>query len=158
MQHDDHLIPHRETETEIPETALDREHEQRDLGIGWLFTSLLILAVLVGVTILGMGLLFGVLEGRQAARAPSPSPMLETPAQPPEPRLESRSGEVLETLRAREEILLDSYVWIDREAGQARIPVDRAIDILADRGLPWRGAAAESRDATDGDGAPESEQ
>jgi len=31
----------------------------------------------------------------------------------------------------------DKYEWVDRTAGVARIPIDRAIDILAEKGLPW---------------------
>jgi mono/diheme cytochrome c family protein len=29
------------------------------------------------------------------------------------------------------------YEWVDRSQGVARIPIDRAIDILAEKGLPW---------------------
>jgi hypothetical protein len=33
---------------------------------------------------------------------------------------------------------LSSYGWVDREAGIVRIPIDRAMDLLAERGLPAR--------------------
>lgn len=159
MSERDHLVPHGETERQIPQEALDREHEQRDFGVGWLFGSLAALGFLVVGASVAMWLLFGVFEARQQARDPEPSPLMATPEQPPQPRLERAPGEVLARLRANEEILLNEYAWVDREAGLARIPVDRAIDILAERGLPWRGAPAEPQDTTGSmQRAPGSEQ
>ena len=29
------------------------------------------------------------------------------------------------------------YEWVDRSQGVARIPIDRAIDLIAEKGLPW---------------------
>lgn len=51
--------------------------------------------------------------------------------QPPEPRLQGHPAAGLVAERAREQALLDSYAWVDRDAGIARIPVDRAMDIVA---------------------------
>lgn len=50
---------------------------------------------------------------------------------PTEPRLQSNPAADLAAERAREQALLSRYVWVDRDAGIARIPVDRAMDILA---------------------------
>jgi hypothetical protein len=43
--------------------------------------------------------------------------------------------------------MLKSYGWIDRDKGVVHIPIDRAIEILAERGLPVR--AAKSAPAAD---------
>jgi hypothetical protein len=57
-------------------------------------------------------------------------------AQPPErPSLLADPGR-LERLRAREEAILGSYGWVDREAGIARIPIEDAMAVLAERGWP----------------------
>jgi len=40
--------------------------------------------------------------------------------------------------RLQEEKKLNSYGWIDQKAGIARIPIDRAMQLLAQRGLPTR--------------------
>jgi len=50
-------------------------------------------------------------------------------------------------MRAEEDKILKNYGWIDQEKGIVRIPIDRAIEILAQRGLPARSASgsAESR-------------
>ncbi len=37
-------------------------------------------------------------------------------------------------LLAREEELLENYGWVDREAGIVRIPIDQAIELLAEDG------------------------
>ncbi len=57
---------------------------------------------------------------------------------PPQPRLESdpRAGGN-EVLAAGREVI-EHYGWVDREAGLARIPVDRGILLLAQRGWPSR--------------------
>ena len=58
---------------------------------------------------------------------------------PPEPRLQIAPRDDLRRLHAREDALLHGYGWVNREAGVARIPIDRAIELLAERGLPGQG-------------------
>lgn len=55
----------------------------------------------------------------------------------PTPRLQSDDGS-LDTadLHAREDLLLDHYSWVDRSKGTIRIPVERAMELIAQRGLP----------------------
>jgi hypothetical protein len=62
------------------------------------------------------------------------APRLETI--PTEPRFRAEGGSNLRMLRAVENELLTSYGWIDREAGIARIPIERAMEIVAANGLP----------------------
>ena len=54
----------------------------------------------------------------------------------PEPRLQPAPALELEELQARWQLALESYGWVDREAGIARIPIERAMTILAERGGP----------------------
>ena len=58
----------------------------------------------------------------------------------PQPRLEVKPGASLAELRAAEDAELKSYGWIDRKAGTVRIPIDRAMQLLLERGLPDVGA------------------
>jgi len=55
----------------------------------------------------------------------------------PTPRLQGDDGN-LDTadLHAREDLLLENYSWIDRSKGTIRIPIDRAMELIAQRGLP----------------------
>ena len=41
----------------------------------------------------------------------------------------------MEAMDARETQWLDSYGWIDKDAGTVRIPIDRAIALTAEQGL-----------------------
>jgi hypothetical protein len=48
----------------------------------------------------------------------------------------------LENLRKDEDEKLSTYGWVDKNAGRVRIPIDRAMDLVVQRGLPVRAAAA----------------
>jgi hypothetical protein len=55
----------------------------------------------------------------------------------PTPRLQQDDGnQDIADLHAREDLLLDNYTWIDRSQGKARIPIERAMELIAQRGLP----------------------
>jgi hypothetical protein len=62
---------------------------------------------------------------------------------PPEPRLETDPHGDLLRLRAAEDSVLLGYAWVNRDSGFVRIPVARAMAILARRGLPVRGSRAD---------------
>src|SRR6185436_10407276 len=63
-------------------------------------------------------------------RAPSPLPEARLDSIPPGPRLQPSPPRDMDELRARDRDILKTYGWIDQTQGVARIPVDRAIDIL----------------------------
>ncbi len=55
----------------------------------------------------------------------------------PTPRLQADDGnQDLAELHEREDLLLDHYSWIDRSKGTVRIPIERAMELIAQRGLP----------------------
>src|SRR4029079_2607934 len=55
--------------------------------------------------------------------------------QPPAPRLQVDPKLDLDRLRAEEYARLTTYGWVDRERRIVRIPIERAMELLADRGL-----------------------
>jgi hypothetical protein len=62
-----------------------------------------------------------------------------TPAPtPPAPRLETAEGQDYAAYRAAAEAQLTSYGWADRQSGVVSIPIERAMDLLVQRGLPAR--------------------
>jgi hypothetical protein len=62
----------------------------------------------------------------------------------PTPRLETDDGnQDLADLHVREELLLGHYSWIDRGQGKVRIPVERAMELIAQRGLPVAAGAGQ---------------
>ena len=55
--------------------------------------------------------------------------------EPPAPRLQTKPKIDLERLRVDERAKLETYGWADRQAQVARIPIERAIELLSERGL-----------------------
>lgn len=65
---------------------------------------------------------------------------------PPTPNLPPvSSSDEWYALRDEQREILSTYGWIDQEAGVVRIPIDRAIDLSLERGLPARESAAETQ-------------
>jgi hypothetical protein len=62
----------------------------------------------------------------------------------PEEQIEHNPGvrEALKELRDGEDKALTSYAWVDRSAQMARLPIDEAMKLTLQRGLPSRAQAA----------------
>ncbi len=84
--------------------------------------------------------------------APAPAGPLETgpatnPQRFPEPRLQPDPVADLNKFRVREEQLLNSYGYVDEKAGVIHIPIEEAMQKLAQQGLPVRQDNQESKTA-----------
>jgi len=60
----------------------------------------------------------------------------QAPTEPPEPRLQASPQADMRMMREKEDTILNHYGWVDPNHGVVRIPVDRALDLVAERGLP----------------------
>jgi hypothetical protein len=58
----------------------------------------------------------------------------------PTPHLQDNPAAELSRLKTQSLDRLNTYGWVNREAGIAHIPIDRAMDILARSGLPKQAA------------------
>ena len=55
----------------------------------------------------------------------------------PTPRVQEDDGnQDVADLHAREDLLLSNYTWVDESKGTVRIPIERAMELIAQRGLP----------------------
>jgi len=55
----------------------------------------------------------------------------------PTHRLQTDDGnQEIAEMHTREDLLLDNYTWVDRTSGKVRIPISRAMQIIAEHGLP----------------------
>ena len=83
------------------------------------------------------GVSFELLEAREAARRTLP-PLAASGLRrtPPAPRLEPDALLPRRRMVAEENAALTTYGWVDRDAGIVRIPIERAMELLAERGLP----------------------
>jgi hypothetical protein len=115
-------------------------HEESDVNIIAIFAFGLGLVVVAAVVSLLVFVLFRFFEVREAARVPLAYPLAisREGALPPEPRLQTNPRQDLADLRAKEDALLTTYGWVDKSAGVVRIPIDEAMKLTLQRGLPAR--------------------
>jgi hypothetical protein len=115
-------------------------HETRDVSIRPIARAAVGLGVGVVLTVMLMQVLINYFASRESHLSAPASPLAGAYGlkAPPEPRLQTAPRDDLLALRAAEDATLHSYAWVDRESGVARIPIERAIDLLAERGLPAR--------------------
>jgi hypothetical protein len=132
-------------ESKVPaQKAIEAGHDLTDLSPKNIALFGVSLAAMI-IIVLGVSyLLFGHYAAVQIKTHPPPSPLSYTREPTPEPRLAAHPGQDLKAMRAAEDSMLKSYGWIDREKGIVRIPIDRAIEILAQRGLPVRPQSGEA--------------
>ncbi len=79
-------------------------------------------------------------EALEGSRPIHPLADATQPEIPPEPRLQDDPAVDLALFREREQKKLSTYAWIDRANGVVRIPIERAMELVAREGLPARDA------------------
>jgi len=64
----------------------------------------------------------------------------------PTPRLQTDDGyQEITDMHAKEDLLLENYSWIDDKHSAVRIPIDRAMELIAERGLPVAESTSEAK-------------
>ena len=127
------------------------DFEHQDLAPKGIFAFLIVIAVATVICIFLVGGFYDFLEKREKANQPPVSPLVThvpedtrhvAPGYPqrvfPDPKLEEDERGQLNGVHMAEEETLYSYGWVDQQAGTMRIPIDRAMDLLVQRGLPVR--------------------
>jgi hypothetical protein len=119
-------------------------HETRDLDPALVTWFALGLVIAVAAFFLLTAALFRLFRRAQ----PSPSPPSRIEFHPrmlaPSPRLQANNTTDLANYQIAENEKLNSYDWIDRDKGIIRIPIERAMDLIAQRGLPTRGPGTQN--------------
>jgi hypothetical protein len=134
-------------------------YEQSDIGVNGIVVFLVALACLVAVTgglCYFIGKAFNAelnkedgpnskwtktVEVRELGNLPNNPEMqrkvAELTKQFPAPRLQLDDGnEDVAELHAREDLLLENYTWADQSQGKVRIPIERAMELIAQQGIP----------------------
>ena len=125
--------------------------ERRDIGVAgiiYFFAGLADATLIIHFMLAG---LYNFLDKREKSQQPAVNPLItNVPADTrqipfnypekafPTPRLERDERTQLNDIRMAEEQKLSSYDWVDQKAGTVRIPIDRAMELVAQRGLPVR--------------------
>jgi hypothetical protein len=117
----------------------DVQYEKQDINERSTFWfGVWILVVMVGVAIL-LKPLYNLLVTREVeTQAPAAYVADADPEalEPPAPRLQVLPEQDLAAFRAQEDAILGSYAWVEKDRDIVRIPVEEAMRIVAERGLP----------------------
>jgi hypothetical protein len=127
----------------IPVSESGPGHESSGMGLRGVivFTVALIVTIVVVQSVLGL-VMKGLEHHEDQAEALHPGRRPLELDQFPNPRLQQNPSDDMARMKAEEQQRITSYGWVDRKAGIARIPVDRAMEILAKSGLPKVAAPA----------------
>lgn len=119
----------------LPPGATGHEHSDVDVRAVTGFGVGLVLGVIAAGFL--MWFLFDQFANREERRGTKPQTMEAANPQkePPEPRLQAKPRLDLSEFRATEDAKVKSYGWIDPEKGVVRIPISRAMDLVAKEGL-----------------------
>lgn len=128
----------------IPEESLKLGYEVRDASIRlilWLSVGIIGLVVVAFVVI---ALFYNFLNMSQAAQLGPPPPLLEeAQGLPPGPLLQRDPALEWREMHSQQDAILNNYGWVDKDAGVIHIPIERAIELTLERGLPSRPQAGE---------------
>jgi|SRR5271165_561763 len=108
-------------------------HETKEVSVPFVFASLI--ALIIGAFLAAL-LAVGIFQFFKATYHPDQAAKEAVTQVPPTPRIEEHPAEQLQSIRAREDHVLSTYALIDKDRGIVRVPIDKAIDMLAAKGVP----------------------
>lgn len=118
-------------------------YEKRDVSLPFIVKSGIYLTVLVVATFVVVTWGYGVYDdrsGQLVSGTAQPSPLRDEAGSadrlPPGPLLQPDPRAEYELYLEDQQQAVSSYGWADRAAGKIVIPVERAIELAAERGLP----------------------
>lgn len=117
-------------------------YETRDVNVRAAAIFGVTLFTLLVIVVFAMRGLFAYFEHTQPL-GPETTPFNAARELPPVPRLQVDPKQDLARVRAEQDHILETYGWADQGTGKVRIPIDRAMELLLQRGLPVRGEASE---------------
>jgi hypothetical protein len=129
----------------MPE-ANDKKYETADLNPRVILWFVIALAILLMAAFLASAAVLRVWSSAHTTRAGGLSAGVQLP-EAPEPRLQVAPAADLQKLRALEDTKLRQYAWIDRQAGIAAIPIERAMELVAARAAKGQSVGRASQPA-----------
>ncbi|MCK6556171.1 hypothetical protein L6Q96_16575 [Candidatus Binatia bacterium] len=111
----------------------DVGHETTDFALRPIVVATIFLVALSAFAFVSMRWLFVVYDLREQQLNPPPHPLVvkQELQLPPEPRLQADPVADLQRQRTAEDRLLSTYGWVDAKQGVVRLPVARAMELLA---------------------------
>jgi hypothetical protein len=139
--------------SKTPQGLDHNDFEREDLspaGVMYFMAGLAVVVIAIYLIVSGM---YNFLDRYERQHQANVTPMMTpkadtriiTPEDPlsfPQPRLETDERTQLTDYIQKQDQKLLTYDWIDKDSGTVRIPIDRAMDLIAERGLPVRAEGA----------------
>ena len=115
------------------------EHTDIDTSVGYKFALWLTVAMVISVVIVYGTFWFFETQTKGADATAQKYPLAVGRAKtPPAPNLQTQPFKDVYLLRKGEAEKLTSYGWVDKEGGITRVPIDRAMEVMLQRGFPAR--------------------
>jgi hypothetical protein len=143
-------VRHASPDDEYRETPPGSTYEHTDANVWVIVRFLFWLAISAVIIHVGLGLLYALLIERAEETGEARYPLVATQEErlPPTPRLQQFPAKEVYEFRVGEEAFLEGYGWMNKEAGIVHIPIEDAMRLMVERGLPSRspadGAAVET--------------
>lgn len=119
-------------------TPNGRGHETSDANVAVLAKYGIGLAVIFALVLVLMLLLRGFFVTQTKRATPPASPLAAQRQAPPAPLLQVTPEKDLLQVRATEDSILHTYGKVTSDASVVRLPIERAMELVAQRGLPVR--------------------
>ena len=119
-------------------------HETKDVdpaGVLWLALAV---AMVVGAAQVALLVFQDYMQRSATAKDPPRSPVADVRQSPPEPRLQQHPARDYQKYLRQQQDVLNSYGWIDKQQKISRIPIDRAMNLLLERGIQTPAPAGEA--------------
>jgi hypothetical protein len=130
---------------ERPLNHADVRFEESDINPRYVVLTGVGVVVFMYIASMIVYLPFKYFSREHAKESPPPLPISAQSVHgvylPPEPRLQQDDHRDLQEYMAAQNAKLNSYGWVDKQQGVVSIPIDRAMDLIARRGIPPQKAA-----------------
>jgi hypothetical protein len=147
---DAHSVRASDHDLEYGPTPPDAKHEYTDIdpAIGYKFALWLAVAMVLSFGIVYGTFMFFDSQQTAANAAARRFPLAAGVTRPvPTPSLQTQPFRDIYLLRDDEAKKLQSYGWVDQQGGVARIPIDKAMELMMQRGFPVRAEGADTLNA-----------
>jgi hypothetical protein len=130
-------MAHKTEPQPIPIESQEAGYELRDtpllpIVVGFVATAILLISSII-VTIVLLGYFESNKQSHETVTHALTMPQEEIVLQ--EPQLQVNPERDLAVYKTENELMLNSYGWVDSNAGQVRIPIERAIDLALERDM-----------------------
>lgn len=129
--------PRHEVDPVALEAAVRAGHEEDVVRSRLLYGAGIVFGILTFIGVIAVAILRPLMIQSQEKLYPPASPLAATygRTEPPAPRLQVDPALDIFEHRKIEHQALTSYGWVDEKAGVVRIPVERAMGLLVERGI-----------------------